>query len=639
MNRHSTHKPASRKRILAGLFVPLFVGGAVAAPAAGPAASGAAYNVINLAPDYLLAYLNERGQAAVGSRFATAAFFDGERLLPLRTPGSGERYTFVRGLNNHGVVTGESHDLGPQRGDPYPFTWTAARGTRVLPGPTLGQVNDINDRNQVVGQIPEANSIRAVRWDPNGALVRLGPPPTPFSATAFTINNSSVAGGYTSLPDFSRHATLWNAAGAQIDLGNLGGGGAYTLEVNERGEAAGYAGGGIFANQVGFFWSRASGVVPIPAQNGISPRVVADLNDRGEVVGVTVPQPTAPTAYRWSRARGLAALPRAGAEESDVFDINNRSEMVGALRRGPNWRAVLWRGLATPVDLNSRLNRIPTGLVLQRAVAINEAGTILAESNAGLVMLRPGKGTGAPVLGPVTGLPENVTVGDEVRGSVSFIDNAPRQVHTAAADWGESCASPLPLVTEAGGRGTVTFQHRFCTPGLHTLVLRVTDSGGLTTETRRNIFVSSAGLAAVGGQGTLAGAAGAQPLQFSLWAPFGEARGDAGAQAARAQVAFEGPFVFRSERVEAVRKGAQLRIEGAGIYNGRPDYRFVVDAVDGATAQGGADRMRVRISHRDAGGAEVVDYDSAGHAQAGTASVAAAAEGMRNVEGALVLSD
>jgi hypothetical protein len=60
---------------------------------------------------------------------------------------------------------------------------------------------------------------------------------------------------------------------------------------------------------------------------------------------------------------------------------------VGGLIRAGSWRATLWRGLTTPIDLNSRLHRIPAGLVLERGAAVNEAGTILAYSNAGLVML------------------------------------------------------------------------------------------------------------------------------------------------------------------------------------------------------------------------------------------------------------
>jgi hypothetical protein len=49
--------------------------------------------------------------------------------------------------------------------------------------------------------------------------------------------------------------------------------------------------------------------------------------------------------------------------------------------------------------------------------------------------------------------------------------------------------------------------------------------------------------------------------------------------------------------------------------------------------------MRVRISHRDAAGADVVDYDSAARAKVGSAAVASAADGMAAVDGALTLSN
>jgi hypothetical protein len=353
------------------------------------------------------------------------------------------------------------------------------------------------------------------------------------------------------------------------------------------------------------------------------------------------------TAYLWSRARGLVPLPRAGAPESDVFDINNRAEMVGALRRGGAARAVLWRGLSNPVDLNTRLVRAPAGLVLEAGAAINEAGTILAYSNAGLVMLRPGtRGTDAPVLGPVAGLPDSVTVGQEVRASLGFIDNAPAQVHTAAVDWEDSCASPHPLVREANGTGEVGLQHWFCTPGFQTVTLRVTDSGGRSTETRRQVLVNAPGTAAISGSGKLTGAPGpgaarALPLRFALWAPLGEAQEKAaGGATGKAVLALQGPFGFRSESMNATRNGSQVRLEGAGRYNGHAGYRYVVDALAGGPAQG-TGRMRLRISHRDAAGADVTDYDSAPPAQAGLQSAAAVdpADGMAAVEGRLALSD
>jgi len=49
--------------------------------------------------------------------------------------------------------------------------------------------------------------------------------------------------------------------------------------------------------------------------------------------------------------------------------------------------------------------------------------------------------------------------------------------------------------------------------------------------------------------------------------------------------------------------------------------------------------MRVRISHRDAAGAEVVDYDSARQAPLAKAALATRSDGMAAVEGQLMISN
>jgi hypothetical protein len=49
--------------------------------------------------------------------------------------------------------------------------------------------------------------------------------------------------------------------------------------------------------------------------------------------------------------------------------------------------------------------------------------------------------------------------------------------------------------------------------------------------------------------------------------------------------------------------------------------------------------MRVRISHRDAAGKDVVDYDSAARARAGIAAAASAGDGMAAVDGVLTLGN
>jgi hypothetical protein len=187
MNEHLIGKPALRKRVLAGLCASLFAGSATAGPT--PAAAAAAapcactagvYSVINLDPEGGgAALLNEKGQAAVGSFvFGTNAFFDGDRVLPLGDLGGG--FTVIKGLNNRGVVLAESVDASEPFGNYYPVTWTPAGGLRTVPGSLNGLVWGINDRNQIVGQVPAPGiTARAVRFNPDASLLPLGP--LPFS--------------------------------------------------------------------------------------------------------------------------------------------------------------------------------------------------------------------------------------------------------------------------------------------------------------------------------------------------------------------------------------------------------------------------------------------------------------------------
>jgi uncharacterized membrane protein len=590
---------------------------ACSAASANPTRRICRYSIINLDPEGgAAAFLNERGEAAVGSFvFGTNRFFDGDRLHDIGSLGGG--FTSIAGLNNKGVVVGESSDASEPFPRIYGFRWTVAGGMRAIPGSDAGRVLGVNDRNQVVGSLfAPGVTARAVRWDADNRVVNLGP--LPFSLSeAEVINDRALAGGYTDFADGTIHASLWDSTGKTIDLGTLGGSRAFTQHINKRNEAAGYSDNAANDNELGFYWSARDGVVPTGAQ-GFPTRLVAALNDKGEITGDT-DVPGGSAAYLWSRLRGLTLLPRAGAAFSDAFDLNNKTQVVGGLGgSGPvdEARAVRWDGLANPVDLNTLLYRPPAGLVLNAGVAINDAGTILAVSNAGLVMLRPGtRGTDAPVLGPVAGLPFAVDVGQDVHLTLGFVDNSATQTHKAVVDWNDGCPSPAPVVTESRGTGQVAFQHRFCTAGYYVLTIRVTDSGGRTTETRKDVVVNSPGLATVGGSGNLVRTAASggfkAPVHFAFWAPAGNAaplRGTGN----NAFVRLDGPFQFRSDRIGTMTRGGQAaHLEGTGSLNGRSGYRFVIDATDAGQQQAGSgDSLRVRITHTDAGGKEVVDYDN-----------------------------
>lgn len=581
----------------------------LAAPGNGPV-----YSIVNLGSDAGLGVaLNTRGQALF-SNFGNAGlyngFFDGERIHDIASLGGG--YTVTWGLNDHGVVVGESEDDGQPYSHIRAMTWSVADGMRALEGDYLAQGRAINNRRQVAGYAQaDGLSAQAARWNADGLLRRLGPRPYSLSQ-AYAINQDGLSAGFADLASGAIHAVRWHADGSQIDLGTLGGDSAFAEHINGRGHVAGVS-ASADGRLLAFFWSPRGGMQSLGAEGG-GARLVAALNDRSEVAG-NAQDGELSKPYLWTRRYGLAPLPLGGAAQGDVFALNSQGQMAGAVQDGPDWRtrrAVRWPGVATPIDLNTRLHRPPSGLHLYAGAAINGDGFILAHSNAGLVLLRPGKrGSSAPVVGPLQGLPDTVTLGDSLPLKISFTDNGMHDTHRATVRWSDGCASTAPVVREARGTGEATMRHTFCAAGMHAVTVRVIDSGGRETVVRRDVLVADPAHAVVAGRGTLAATAGeARTLQFALWAPLTPATpGTVGRASGRPYVELAGPFRFRSSSVQRVeRKGSVVRIEADGARNGREGYRIVIDAVDG----GEADRMRVRLSHRDhASGAEVLDYDSA----------------------------
>ncbi|HEX7983806.1 MAG TPA: hypothetical protein VF616_09835 [Duganella sp.] len=574
------------------------------------------YTVINLGPEPTAAVLNERGQAAFTSfPDRVSRFFDGDRLWPIGSLGGGA--TSVAGINDRGVVVGASATAA-EAGD-QAYAWTLAGGIRALPGALPSFAIDINERGEIVGGVASSDwADRAVRWNPDGGVTLLGPLLHVYSA-GIAINNRGYATGYATDGSTPLHATFWDRAGVQTDLSPSATGSGVGQRINERNELAGVINDRPFDPWKGLFWSPATGTVRIDA--GADFRL-GDLNNRGEVVGSGWTGDTL-KAIRWAPGHGVTRLAVESGVNSHALDINERGEIAGWTQRstseGNISRAVLWpSSTAMAVDLTTRLYRAPAGLVLQEALALNDNGTILARSNAGLVMLRPGlRGTDAPVLGPIVGLPVTVEAGQDLASTLNFVDNGWIQTHKASVDWGDGCASPAPTLTEFGGSGQVRLQHRFCATGYYSIKVLVTDSGGRATELQRDVFVEQPGLATLSGSGALSGGAASAgtrhqhaPLRFALWTPLDGAAAGAGVATGAPMVSFSGPFNFRGEAVTRATSTSEnrARVEGTGRLDGRAGYHFVLEAVDGGA---GGDRLRIRVTHVDAAtGAEVVDYDN-----------------------------
>ena len=460
-------------------------------------ARGDVYGIINLAPPPIFrAFINARSQAVFEytglDNTLHIGFFDGQRVIDVSPAGA--LVSTLGALNDHGVVAAQTRPTIPDTFQP--FRWTAAHGLTFLPDPDPGAdtfVTDINNRGQIVGSSQVVD--RAVRWDAANRLVPLLLPAGFTQSFAGDINEFNITAGAATAADGNSHAVLWNAAGNLIDLGTFGAMSAVAGPINNRNEVAGAtmnldsAGNQNFR---AFLWNRRDGVafVTPPGPNTF----ISALNERSEAVGRLLPPDfSGNRAFYFSRTRGFVDLHRAPFVESSAGDINDRGTIVGSMIRAnadgsQTELAFRWTNFVA-VDLNTRLLNPPAGLVLTQALGISATGDIVANSNAGLVLLRLGGAcTDAPVLGPLT-LSEPIRPNVAATLTLSFSDRNVRDTHTATVDWGDGSGPQAAAVQENDGQGQVGATHTYAGSGEFTIVAGVTDSTGKTTTTFRHVTV------------------------------------------------------------------------------------------------------------------------------------------------------
>jgi len=471
---------------------------ATAAAAAGSAQDAGAlqarpdvYGIVNLVPfQTLTAQINAGGQVAVeyiglGNR-VHVGFFDGQRLVHPIAPGS----TVARlgALNDRGELAFLARYLDPAHplsAAFQPFRWSPARGLVRLPSfstATDSYIPAINNNGEIAGASyasDAASSARAVRWTAANRLARLGLPAGYGESYAIDINNRNVSVGYAIDAAGVAQAVRWDGANRPSVLGTLGGASAIATYINDRGDIAGMLDSAT-ANYRAFLWSPGRGLAT-PGPN----TVPVGLNAAGEMVGRIVDPGGGYRAFRYSRSRGLVDLHPASFYLSEANGVNDAGVAVGVAWRNEAQRsAYRWSGTGA-VDLNTRLLNPPAGLVLTSALGIAANGDIVADSNAGPVLLRwGGGGTDAPVLGPVRllspGLDQPV-LNRPVQLTLSFRDRNPGDRHTATIDWGDGRGPQRVPVRAYRGGGEVRAQHSFTREGDYDIIVRVTDSTGRST--------------------------------------------------------------------------------------------------------------------------------------------------------------
>ena len=607
-------------------------------PQAPDGSLASAYVVTNIALERggVVSRINAAGRIA-GSYFSgdeaghlrAFVWVQGRGLIDIGTLGGSSSQ--VAALNERGQVVGSAALAGDQVS--HAFAWTDAGGiVDVGAAVSAGESSaaDINDSGRIAGTARLADqSERGFVLAPPGGIALLAPLAGARDSRAWRINDAGQVAGTSGGRDaqglpVSAGAFWRQADAAPLDMGTLrppntseGFRFVHPRHLNASGQVAGWL-SGAFNPQWPFLWSATQ-----PMQDARPPTApifseVAGFNDAGQMAINAEPGSARQArAFLRTAAGGHIDLGSLGGGGTVASGINRHGLIVGASNdAGGQPRAFAWWPSGGMVDLNTRLSKAPAGIRLHRAVAVSDNGSIVAESNVGLVLL--GAPSQAPAIGPIVA-EEAAAVNTPIDLRAAFADRDPNATHTALWTWDDGTAPSAGQVVQGQGSGTATGRHTFTAAGIYRVTLAITNTSGQSTRVDRTVVIYDSSGGFVAGAGWIQSPPGAyRPApSVSGQALFGfVSRYPRGAERPAGLTRLE----FRTASLRFVSgdydwmvvTGARAQYQGTGTINGQGRYRFVLTAVDGARlAAGPADRFRIRIWSRDERNErDVVVYDN-----------------------------
>ncbi|NMM05849.1 hypothetical protein [Polaromonas sp.] len=234
----------------------------------------------------------------------------------------------------------------------------------------------INDQGEIAGAYNTSIAQRPFRAVRRVGFQELSLPAGSNGGIAFAINEIGEAAGYVSGTAGIR-PVWWTRRGEVQLLQSLGNLTTQALDLNDRGDIVGVSGK---EPKAAVLWQRKGGIVHLGTLPGFTHSEAVTISENGTIAGVATGVgefPNRSRAVLWQpggRAiQDLGALP--GGTDSRARDINNRGEVVGISTSPEGSRAFIWTASSGMRDLNALVS-VP-GLVMTDALSVNRRGDIL----------------------------------------------------------------------------------------------------------------------------------------------------------------------------------------------------------------------------------------------------------------------
>jgi probable HAF family extracellular repeat protein len=480
------------------------------------------YRVINLSdgPVYGDAAINASGQVAFSwaaeplRGTAAAYFYDGASVRNIGRLGND--FAVVSGLNDAGQVVGQ---LVNAQGLERTFVWSTRRGmleVDVLPDVAYTGRSLINNRGVVTGLMSTPNGNRVFRWSRTDSVIDLGTlqPSDPGPTYASGINDAGTIVGYSRIGGDQSHAFRWSFGSGMVDIHGIDSTDSLAAGI----DAAGNIAGNYIDRRDGdvtwraFVWTPGTGMRPLAY--GAGNLQVTRITSGGRVVG-SINNPFGNSrAFTWTRPGGVIDLGTLGGTYASAGGANNNGQVVGnAANASGQTRPFVWSARYGMLDLTTRVRHVPPGLVLESATAIADNGSILAQANTGLVLLKPMNGAACTcphTVGPILGA-GMTPLGAALDAAVGIGSDKPGARYKVTWSWGDGATfngaagdkAVAATVTppDARGAGNPTdhgvvrssARHTYTAPGVYTVSANVVDVGsGASVKVSRRIIVQDA---------------------------------------------------------------------------------------------------------------------------------------------------